>query len=227
MLGTDPSKQSEATMKQLETILGVRGGMYDQSHRTESGTLAIFKSASRGSLTWNQSTMEGVPVTDCSSLVTFGLRLGGDRGGLWTGNVYTFVGNTALSAKMNGRSIPNYLLKVNFDGSMGCSQGGSFAGSDYKPLADWVSKGLLQPGDIILMRTHISTVLAVNRTGANVVIPASLVGRSKDVTVRPNQVVTMTSSNYDQVSGIGNYSIWGGPWLILRPAFSSHAKSCP
>ena len=122
--------------------------------------------------------------------------------------------------------MPNNLIQVNFDGTQQCTTTATFDTANYKPLAQWVSKGILQPGDIIMMKRHMSTVLAINRSGSPQVIPAALTGRPGDLKVGIDQVVTMTSAEWKQVNGVKNYSTWFEDTVVFRPAFSSHAIEC-
>jgi len=231
-LGEDPQRQSEATMRQLEVLMQVRGGLYDQRYRTSAGTREIFYSTRnpgvwwepRGSLAWNPATMEGVPVTDCSSLTMHGLNLGGDRGGFSTSMHLGLIGLTSRTADLHGRQISNYLVRVLPDGTMDCTTNPPLSNGDYKPLGQWTQH--LQPGDIILKQGHIGTVLGVNRTGSTVIIPAQLTGSSGDLRVEAGHVVTISTGRNSQPTRVQNYTAWNDIWIPLRPAFSSHAVSC-
>ena len=187
---------------------------------------------------WMPSTMEGTPVTDCSSFVELGLNLGASRGAMTAYRFSGIVGANTRTSNLHGRTVPSYLVRVLPNGNMTCTppvmgtrdgQSRKVMDNDVMDMTAWGQTGHLRPGDIMLRSGHITTVLGVNQTGAPVVIPAHFTGRGSNITVPPGGVLAITSSTGNhQVTGLEHYRLtnYRGTqisvmYVPLRPAFYS------
>lgn len=225
LLGSDPQQQSEATMKQLEAVLSIRGGLYDQTHRIGRGTEVIFKSKDRGDLQWTSSYMEGQEVTDCSSLAHWGYTFGNNRSHTTT-TMKSDIGKTNNTSKLNGVEVKNYLIQIKQDGSSSCT----FDGEQSLTVSKWGTSGFVKPGDILITagKGHVETVISVNNTNNTIEVPASYHYRGNSVTLAPQAVLTMGTGSDKKTSGLANFnSIGTTQYILLRPAFSEYATVCP